>query len=183
MDSGSNCHRQHVLCAFNTPGTRNARVSTSFIFTTALEVAIGLYFCLAGKEWSYYLFITSSMPDAWLNVLHVLSHGSSHSLGEMGAWGLPSWLSGKEFFCQRRRYRFDPWVRKIPWRRKWQPPLVFLPLKCCGQRSLVNYSPWGRKSVGYSRSTEHEGCLFQGWVTLEIWKMVSDLPEAVELIS
>ena len=34
----------------------------------------------------------------------------------------------------------DPWVRKIPWRRKWQPTPVFLPGKFHGERSLVNYS-------------------------------------------
>ena len=39
-----------------------------------------------------------------------------------------------------RRCRFDPWVGKIPWRRKWQPPLVFLPGKSQGQKSLVGYS-------------------------------------------
>ena len=32
---------------------------------------------------------------------------------------LPQWISGKESTCQRRRHRFDPWVGKIPWRRKW----------------------------------------------------------------
>ena len=32
---------------------------------------------------------------------------------------------------------FDPWVRKIPWRRKWQLTPVFLPGKSHGQRSLV----------------------------------------------
>ena len=35
--------------------------------------------------------------------------------------GLPWWLSGKESACQCRRPRFKSWVRKIPWRRKWQP--------------------------------------------------------------
>ena len=40
---------------------------------------------------------------------------------------------------------FDPWVRKIPWRRKWQPTPVSLPGNCHGQRSLAGYSPWGRK--------------------------------------
>ena len=47
-------------------------------------------------------------------------------------WGLPRWLSGKESACQhtgRREHRFDPWVRKIPWRRKWGPTPVFLPGK------------------------------------------------------
>ena len=43
------------------------------------------------------------------------------------------------------RPRPDPWVGKIPWRRKWQPTLVFLPGEPHGQRSLVGYSPWGLK--------------------------------------
>jgi len=36
---------------------------------------------------------------------------------------------------------FDPWVRKIPWSRKWQPTPVFLPGESHGQRSLEGYSP------------------------------------------
>ena len=43
--------------------------------------------------------------------------------------------------CKRRR--FSLWVRKIPWRRKWQPTLVFLPGRFRELRSLVGYSPWG----------------------------------------
>ena len=42
--------------------------------------------------------------------------------------------------------RFDPWVRKFPWRRKWHPTPVFLPGKSHAQRSLVSYGPWGHKS-------------------------------------
>ena len=42
-------------------------------------------------------------------------------------------------------HRFDPWVGKIPWRWKWQPTPVFLPGESHGQRSLVDYSPQGRK--------------------------------------
>ena len=60
--------------------------------------------------------------------------------------GLPWWLSGKELACQCRRHRFNPWVRKIPWRRAWQPLPVFLPGESHGQRSLVGYSPWGHKN-------------------------------------
>ena len=56
---------------------------------------------------------------------------------------VPWWLSGRESTCQFRRHRFDPWVGKIPWRRKWQPILVFLPGKSHGQRSLAGYSLWG----------------------------------------
>ena len=44
-------------------------------------------------------------------------------------------------------FRFDPWVRKIPWRRKWQPTPVLLPGKFHGWRSLEGYSPWGRKEL------------------------------------
>ena len=42
---------------------------------------------------------------------------------------------------------FDPWVGKIPWRRKWQSTPVLLPGKSHGQRSLVGYSPWGHKKL------------------------------------
>ena len=44
---------------------------------------------------------------------------------------------------RRKRYRFDPWVRKIPWRRAQQPTPVLLPGESHGQRSLAGYSPWG----------------------------------------
>ena len=43
---------------------------------------------------------------------------------------------------------FDSWIGKIPWRRKWHPTLVFLPGKSHGQRSLVGYSPRGRRVRG-----------------------------------
>ena len=56
-----------------------------------------------------------------------------------------SWLSSKRIPCQCRRFRFYPWVRKIPWRRKRQPTPLFLPGKSHGQRSLVGYSPWSPK--------------------------------------
>ena len=49
---------------------------------------------------------------------------------------LPWWLSGKEFACQWRRCGFDPWVRKIPWERKWLSTPVFLPGESHGQRCL-----------------------------------------------
>ena len=48
--------------------------------------------------------------------------------------------------------RFNPWVRKISWSRKWQPTSVFLPRKFHGQRSLAGYSLWGCKELNM---TEH----------------------------
>ena len=82
------------------------------------------------------------------------------------------WLISKESACnagdhlQYRRCSFNPWVRKVPWGRKWQPIPVYLPRKSHGHpptpkkkqwlsklgslpgkshglRSLVGYSPWG----------------------------------------
>ena len=46
---------------------------------------------------------------------------------------------------ETQRHRFNPWVREIPWRRKWQPTPVFLPRESHGQRSLAGYSSWGHK--------------------------------------
>ena len=69
--------------------------------------------------------------------------------------GLIRWLSGNESACQVRRCRrcgFKSWVRKIPWRVKWQPISVFLLGKSHGQRNLVGYSPWVCKE---SDMTEH----------------------------
>jgi len=46
---------------------------------------------------------------------------------------------------RRKRLGFNPWVRKIPWRREWPPTSALLPGKSHGQRSLVGYSPLGFK--------------------------------------
>ena len=47
-------------------------------------------------------------------------------------------------------------VRKIPWRRKWQPTLVFLPGKSHEQRTLVGYNPWSHKGVGHDLATKQQ---------------------------
>ena len=72
----------------------------------------------------------------------------------------------KEATCQRRQYGFDPWVRKIPWRRKWQATPVFLPGEFHGHRSLAGYSPWSHKE---SDTTERVTVLSA------LWGMVSFL--------
>ena len=59
-------------------------------------------------------------------------------------WGFPGGTSGKEPACQCRRpkrLRFNPGVRKTPWRRAWQRTSVFLPGESYIQRSLVGYGP------------------------------------------
>ena len=91
-----------------------------------------------------------------------------------GPW-IPRWLGGKESSGQCRsdqRLRFDPWVEKILWRRKWQPTRVFLPGKSHGRRrrratvrgvakshSWACTHAWGpsviRKKWGGKRSATH----------------------------
>ena len=65
------------------------------------------------------------------------------------AMGFPSGASGKNPAANAG----DTWVRKIPWRRAWQPIPVFLPGESHGQRSLVGYSPWGRTESGMTQVT------------------------------
>ena len=88
-----------------------------------------------GAEWEDELIEKPS--QGFTLELLVANDGKSTQLKE----GIPS---SKDFVCQCRRHKrrgFDPWVRKIPWRRVWQPVPVVLPGKFHGQRSLMGYSP------------------------------------------
>ena len=71
--------------------------------------------------------------------------------------GLARWLSSKRIhlLCRRRR-RLRPWVRNIPWRKKWHPTAVFFPGKSHGQRSLAGYSSWHFLSVGHDLATKQQ---------------------------
>ena len=73
-------------------------------------------------------------------------------------------LSGKESACNAgdtyRRWGFNPWVRKIPWKRKWQSIPVFLPGESHGQRSLAGYSPWGSKRAGHDLASKQQHKLY-----------------------
>ena len=71
---------------------------------------------------------------------------SERMLNSLFMFGFPCSLVGKESACNAGGPGFDPGVRKIPWRRKWQPISVFLPEESHRQRSLTGYSPWGGKS-------------------------------------
>ncbi|XP_070145515.1 uncharacterized protein [Ovis canadensis] len=65
-----------------------------------------------------------------------------NSLSALSIYGFPGGTNGTGSTCQCRRCkrcRFDPWVGKIPWRRKWQPTPVFLPGEFHRQRSLLYF--------------------------------------------
>ena len=112
-----------------------------------------LYLCRSWTVSDFFVFllgrkseVDSSSPWPSNSLLYQLS-------------GLPREHSGKESACWCRRCKrrkFDPWVGKIPWRRKWKPPPVFLPGEFHGQRSLVGYSPWGRNRVRHDLATKQQ---------------------------
>ena len=57
---------------------------------------------------------------------------------------------------QCERPGFDPWARKILWRRAWQPTPVFLPGEFNGQRRLVGLSPCGGKELNRTEQLSTE---------------------------
>ena len=69
--------------------------------------------------------------------------------------GLPRWHSDKESTYQCRRCRFNPWVGKIPWKRKWQPIPVFLPGKIPRTEKPGGLQNTGSQKVGQDLATEH----------------------------
>ena len=85
---------------------------------------------------------------------HSICRLSVHTLAKsLCLTRLPRWRSGKESTCQCRRCRFNPWVGKILWRRKWLRTSVFLPGKFHGQRGVAGYSPWGHKEMDIAEHT------------------------------
>ena len=94
--------------------------------------------------------------------------------------------------CMRhRRHGFDPWVGKIPWRRKWQPTPAFLPEKPHGRRRLAGYSLWGHiesdmtewlnretaSVLGFPGGTSNTECLpVQEAYEMWDWSVVSKIP-------
>ena len=70
---------------------------------------------------------------------HVAIHGVIKSWTRLSYWAELNWTE------ETWKPRFDPWVRKIPWRRELLSTPVFLPGKSYGQRSLVGYSPWDHR--------------------------------------
>ena len=119
---------------------------------------------LQGKAVGNWLSLMSWAPSWWLRESTWVSTGDEPhlSITDSGVaktldynlyhllpktWGLPWWLNGKESACQCRRCTFNPWVGKLPWRRKWQSTPVYLPGNSHGQRSLACCSPQGRKEL------------------------------------
>ena len=77
------------------------------------------------------------------------------NLGLTGAFPGGSVLKNLPVNTGDARDEFEPWVGLIPWSRKWQPIPEVFPGKLHGQRSLVGYSPWGRKEPDMTENHTH----------------------------
>ena len=78
---------------------------------------------------------------------------------------------------------FNPWVGKIPWRRKWQSTPVLLPGKSHGQRSLVGYSPWGRKELDTAESLHFTSTSFSGHLSLHMAEVYPNCVNPSRIVS
>ena len=91
------------------------------------------------------IFLTQESYQGLLHCRQILYQLSYQ--GSSPCWCGKMPVARSFFSClQCRRPGFYFWVRKIPWRRKWQPTPVFLPGESHGQGSLAHYSLWGSKS-------------------------------------
>ena len=97
-----------------------------------------------GNPLQYSCLENSMDRGAWQAIVHRVTKSWTW-LKWLSTWGFPGDARDKGRACQCRSHRrqgFNPWIGKIPWRRKWQPTPVFLPGKFYRQRSLAGYSPW-----------------------------------------
>ena len=104
------------------------------VWTVGSRLLPGCNEFVKGCHVSSYITYNILMFDVQCFVFYVLFNSSYQE------HGLPWWLSSKRICPQCRRCGIDPWVRKIPWRREWQPIPVFFPGESHGQRSSVAFS-------------------------------------------
>ena len=104
-----------------------------------------IYFPGSFTIWKYILYlhfkVVSWCPIYFHFCYHChLTSCPSHFIFNLYISELPWWLRRLSVCLQCGRPRFNPWIWKISWRRKWQPTPVFLPGKSHGQKSLVGHN-------------------------------------------
>ena len=89
--------------------------------------------------------ISPSLPTAFAHFLSLSHFGDSHNVSSFHYYCIFCGDRGSSMLAQMvknplqcQRPGFDPWIRKILWRREWIPIPVFLPGESLGQRSLVD---------------------------------------------
>ena len=96
-----------------------------------------------------YIVSDSNSHTGFTEVNCLLQYWADWELHKNYLWDTGSVIKESAFnagdHLQCKRPGFDPWVGKIPWRRKWKHTAVFEPGEFHGQKSLANYSPWDCK--------------------------------------
>ena len=124
------------------PGTTLGENEGRFIQDKA-RISSGILFL---RKWKDKKNLKSSSKEGDMNRLDIYDYHLDPCVQSRfegiwtGCWGFPCGSSGKEPVCQCRRLKkcgFEPWVRKIPWRRARKSTPVFLPEESHGQRSLA----------------------------------------------
>ena len=92
--------------------------------------------------------------------------------------GLPWWLRQERICLQCRRPRFGSWIRKVPWRRKWQSTPALFSGKSHGRRRLIGYSPWGCKQLDTTEQLHFLSFFLWGWVATTEFSKFSDMLRA-----
>ena len=95
------------------------------------------------------------MGTEYLSIQILYLYGYKMSGFDLSISGFPGGSDGRVSACNAEdlgAMQKTPWVGKIPWRREWQPTLVFLPEEFHGQRILAGYSPWDHKELGKTES-------------------------------
>ena len=104
-----------------------------------------------GKEGIFYIASEGAWLKGHLNFRHLTSKIWENKPVALNVQFIVAWFAvGKEPACQcrkRKRHEFNPCVRKISWRRKWQPTPVLLSGEFHGQRSLVSCNLWDCKEL------------------------------------
>ena len=87
-------------------------------------------------------------PSCWF-LLHIDHLSSIASQGALMVKNPPANAA------RHKRHRFNSWIRKVSWRRAWQPTPVFLPGESDRRRSLSGFSQWCHKECDTTEATEH----------------------------
>ena len=103
---------------------------------------------------SFSPFLRGSHLQCFLECFPVFSFCNDKQIYVWVFFFLPQLLTSKRVYLQCRRFKLSHWVGKIPWRRKQQLTLVFLPEKSHGQRSLAGYSP--KSGHGLDRTEQQQ---------------------------
>ena len=128
----------------------------------SVSQALGFLFHTTGREPMAIFLINLGLPDTLRESSASYCQKHCHQTSELAyPLSFAGGSDGKIACLQCWRPRFNHWVGKIPWKRKWQATPELLPGKFHGWRDLVGYSPWGHKESDTTTSLLF--CWFLVW--------------------